>query len=43
VFYDIEDVPPYQKLKDLPYIYKKLAGFSVEELNELPLIIRERA
>jgi 5-methylphenazine-1-carboxylate 1-monooxygenase len=43
VFDDIEDVMPYQELKDHSDKYKKLAGFSIDELNALPPIIPEGA
>ena len=39
VFDDIHDVMPYEDLKNHADKYKKLAGFSIDELNALPPLI----
>ena len=43
VFDDIHDVMPYEDLKNHADKYKKLAGFSIDELNALPPLIPEAA
>ncbi len=43
VFDDIHDVMPHEDLKNHADKYKKLAGFSIDELNALPPLIPEAA